>query len=123
MTVSATYTAAGGTSLHQNLTVETWINGASTRYTDADGKGGVNYVNGAESPDTDDGTCSTSGCHGTGTPVWGSTLASPCFDCHDGTGENGGALSAASDMAPNEVNATQYVDTGHGLAEHEPVPS
>ena len=112
VTVSGgSYTATGGGGaglLHQNLTVNMWINGANNRYAEADGKGGVNY---AAADFIDDGTCSTTGCHGGGSPVWGGTLTNGCFDCHVGAEA---AAKPLVDATPNPVDQTQYNAQGHG---------
>lgn len=90
VTVSGTYTAAGGggaSGLHQNLVVDMWINAAANRYSDAaNTSGGVNYA-AAGATHVDDGTCSTTACHGTKVPQWGvySDTVSGCRVCHDPT--------------------------------------
>ncbi|MBI5017087.1 MAG: CxxxxCH/CxxCH domain-containing protein [Deltaproteobacteria bacterium] len=119
VTVSGTYTATGGGGagkLHQNLTVEVWINGAANRYVDAaNTAGGVNW-NAAGATHVDDGTCSATVCHGTGTPVWGATLANGCFACHDGAAAVEPLANPVEPAGngPNVVKQTQYEAAGHG---------
>jgi predicted CxxxxCH...CXXCH cytochrome family protein len=122
--VETTYTAsssAGGQPNHQNLVVDIDIFSGSGSYDDPlldNGRGGVNYENGTADPDIDDGTCSTTTCHG-GTPTWGGSLQNACFSCHNanGAGDTEAAGPAyLSDTSPNIVLQSQYEDTGHGLA-------
>ncbi|BCR05573.1 c-type cytochrome [Desulfuromonas versatilis] len=88
VTVSATYTATGGGGagkLHQNLVVNLWINGAANRYAGDASPAGVNWAAGAGQ--ADDGTCSSTACHGGKTPQWGvyNDTVSGCRVCHDPT--------------------------------------
>ncbi|MBI5443232.1 MAG: CxxxxCH/CxxCH domain-containing protein, partial [Deltaproteobacteria bacterium] len=121
VTVSGTYTATGGGGagkLHQNLTVEVWINGAANRYVDAaNTAGGVNW-NVAGATHVDDGTCSTTVCHGAGTPVWGGTLPNGCADCHFRANAGGGDSDnwSISDRIASLIDSDQWAYSGHGKA-------
>ena len=110
---SAYTVSGGGGGLHQNLAVDMWINGVANRYADTvNTAGGVNW-NAAGATHVDDGTCSTTACHGSGTPQWGGTIAGGCFACHTGAEVANKPLEAV-DGVPNPVDNTQYNSSGHG---------
>ncbi|NIM48289.1 MAG: hypothetical protein GTO22_03370 [Gemmatimonadales bacterium] len=111
-TNSVSYTAVGGHADHQNLTVEIVPLGPGT-YTDTvDTAGGVNW-NVAGATHTDDGTCSSTSCHGAGTPAWGGTLTNGCFECHTGTEPTVKPVETPGN-GPNVVDKAQYETDGHG---------
>jgi hypothetical protein len=56
--------------------------GATDLYVDGDGYG---QLTGSTGDGTDDGTCYTAACHGTGTPVWGDPSSVMCGSCHGRT--------------------------------------
>lgn len=115
---ASVYTATGGGGgLHQNLTVNFYMNSGAGTYTDtASTAGGVNY-NAAGATHLDDGTCAATVCHGGATPTWGGTLTNGCFDCHGGglAATETGTTKPAIDTIPNPVTFTgQYNTYGHG---------
>jgi len=77
---SANYTATGGTN-HQNLVVNIVPSGGS--YAETYGGAGVDWSSGSDG--VDNGTCSNTGCHGSGTPQWGNPASVQCGSCHGKT--------------------------------------
>ncbi|PLX40333.1 MAG: hypothetical protein C0608_09400, partial [Deltaproteobacteria bacterium] len=104
----SSYTANGGDSAHQNLSVELPLGGGN--YIDGDGGAGIDY----SGDFTDNGTCDTTLCHGGGTPVWGGTITVACLSCHNGT-EAAFRPEGPMDGLPNGVSQAQYQLTGHGV--------
>jgi predicted CxxxxCH...CXXCH cytochrome family protein len=115
------YTAMGGggaspNGIHQNLSVEMWINGADNRYVDtANTAGGVNW-NSAGATHVDDGTCSTTVCHGSEEPTWGGSIMS-CSSCHSSTSADVDDFTWESFTGTvSNVNSTEWTSFGHAKA-------
>jgi predicted CxxxxCH...CXXCH cytochrome family protein len=75
-------------------------NGTADFYVDGNGYG---TLTGSAGDNVDNGTCSNTGCHGTVTPVWGSSGSVTCGSCHS----NGAAVTP---NAPTVTGTGTHVD-------------
>jgi predicted CXXCH cytochrome family protein len=89
--------------------VRRYNNGTVDIYNDADGFG---ILTGLAGDNTADGTCSTTGCHGASSPVWGSVGTVTCYTCHTGTEQTYKPQPSAGTVNP--INNAEYTTQGHG---------
>jgi hypothetical protein len=102
------------------------VNGCSDCHTGAADNGTVynstNHVDGSinvnavvtysagGAPGNNYGTCSTTSCHGSGTPTWGGTVS--CSDCHNGAGDVDDYTFNNATIA--RLDSTEWTTKGHG---------